>query len=145
MASIRRIDWSAKVREVVGSWLFSDLTDRGLPPVGLLPLENPDLHDHRGMCIKLCRAHSYRSATEGDYDGHRIAVFRSKFGGPAAALLVDSASDHGLRSLVAVGFCGSLVEDYRAGDIVAVSSGLGDDGVSDAYGLVRPPVPEPRM
>lgn len=133
------------MRDAVGSWLFSDLAEGGLPSRGLLPLENPDLHDHESTCRLLREPRSYRTVTVGEHRGVPAAVFRAKFGAPAAALLVDAAGDHGLKSLVAVGFCGGLVEGYRTGDIIAVSRCHGDDGTSRAYGVATPPVPDEGM
>lgn len=133
------------VRDAVGSWLFSDLAEEGLPPRGLLPLENPDLHDHDRTCRGLRQPRTFRSVTVGEHRGDPVAVFRAKFGAPAAALLVDAAADYGLRSLVAVGFCGGMVEGYRTGDVVAVSRCHGDDGTSEAYGVATPPVPDEGM
>lgn len=139
------MDWARTIRRVADGWLFSDLPEGRLPSVGILPLENPDLYDHGAACRRLEGRSAYRTLTVGSHAGTPVAVFRSKFGGPAAAMVVDAAGDRGVRSLVAVGYCGALVEEYRTGELVVVSRALGDDGAGDAYGADDPPRPAPPM
>lgn len=139
------IGWETTVRRVVASWLFSDLTADALPSTGILPLENPDLHDHEATCDPLDERRAHRTLTTGAFGDVPLSVFRPKLGGPAAAMLVDAAADRGLRALVAVGYCGGLVREYRTGELVVVSRALGDDGTGEAYGTDHPPVPAPRV
>jgi 5'-methylthioadenosine phosphorylase len=55
-------------------------------------------------------------------------------GGPSAAIVTEELIMLGARTLVRIGTCGSLVEDLRLGDLVAVGEALATDGASRALG-----------
>lgn len=113
--------------------MFSDLGDEPLPAVGLLPLENPDLHDPGWILDRLDSVRRFRAVTLGRLEGHCVALFTSKFGAPAVAVAIEAAAEQGLRVLLAVGFCGGLREEMRCGDLFVPEAAARDDGTSLHY------------
>ena len=70
---------------------------------------------------------------------HRAFVGRSHIGAPAAATVLEEMGGRGVRSCIAFGACGSLLEDLPIGSIVLPAFAHADDGTSRHYGAPRRP------
>jgi uridine phosphorylase len=69
----------------------------------------------------------------GSYHGHPIALAGPMLGAPQAVLVLEKLVALGVRSIVAVGWCGSLRSDLRIGDVLAPISAVSEEGTSRHY------------
>jgi uridine phosphorylase len=127
------LDWELHIREIAGSWLFSDLPTKQLPPVVLLPFENPDLHDRSLFSSLLSEIREFRSVWLARYRGCQLAILNSRFGSPAVAMTVDLLSDLGVRALLGIGFCGAINQKINCGDLVLPLACVRDEGTCTHY------------
>jgi len=67
-------------------------------------------------------------------DGLPVTVQSTGMGGPSAAIVVEELIGLGVRTLIRIGTCGTLVPELRLGDLVAVEAAIGADGTSQALG-----------
>jgi purine-nucleoside phosphorylase len=131
--SSKPAEWRDEIRAIAKGWLFCDLPEGALPDTLLLPLENPDLHEHGSFVAHLQDVESFRCVTTGSYRGKRIGVLSSKFGAPAVAMTVETIADMGARRLIGVGYCGGLHPDVKCGDLIFPTHILRDDGTTPHY------------
>ncbi|WP_169317358.1 phosphorylase family protein [Actinacidiphila oryziradicis] len=131
-------DWGSTFQGVVDGWLFSDV-DGPLPPVAILPLENPDLYDRTDWAKRVETLRDYRSVSVAHYRGHEFAVFTAKLGAPAAAMAVQAAAARGVRTLIGVGYCGAVADTLSCGDLLVPTGAVAADGTSRAYCAERYP------
>jgi DeoD family purine-nucleoside phosphorylase len=71
-------------------------------------------------------------------DGEPLTIQSTGMGAPSAAIVVHELIDLGARRLVRVGTCGALTPALSLGELVAVSSATGADGVSAVLGARDP-------
>ena len=67
-------DWSHTIKRIAHEWLFSDVPEGEFPPVAILPLENPDLHDHEQFTSGLQDVTNFRTVTFGTIRKRRVAI-----------------------------------------------------------------------
>ncbi len=72
---------------------------------------------------------SYR----GTYQGTPIGVISTGIGGPALSIVVEELAMMGVRTMVRVGSCGSVLKGVRVGDIVISKAAARFDGASRTY------------
>ncbi|MFF3505576.1 hypothetical protein [Streptomyces sp. NPDC003247] len=131
-------DWGVTFPGVVDGWLFSDV-DGPLPPVAILPLENPDLYDRTGWAKRVDVVRDHRSVSIARHRGHEFAVLTAKLGAPAAAMAVQAAAARGVRILIGVGYCGAVADSLSCGDLLVPTGAVAADGTSAAYCAERYP------
>lgn len=68
--------------------------------------------------------------------GVGFLVQSTGMGGPSAAIVCEEVCDLGAEVLIRVGTCGAIHPDVRLGDLIVVDGALGDDGASQALGVV---------
>jgi uridine phosphorylase len=78
------------------------------------------------------RAPSFPNGPEGRCD-RRMAVYRSSFGAPAAAILFELLIASGIERLLVVGEAGSIDPKCRIGDIFIPTWGIREEGTSYHY------------
>ncbi len=77
--------------------------------------------------------------------GNQTAVAGPALGAPAAALLVERLAASGVKSMLLLGVCGSLLPDLRIGDVFIPTGGISEEGTSGLYGQGEVPPPYPRL
>ncbi|HEY1360278.1 MAG TPA: hypothetical protein VGF21_18400 [Thermoleophilaceae bacterium] len=78
-------------------------------------------------------------------DGELLTVQSTGMGGPSAAIVVEELIALGVRRLVRIGTCGTLVEGLRHGDLLAAETVLPVDGASRALGAEGQLAGDPEM
>jgi uridine phosphorylase len=131
-------DWGLTFRSVVDGWLFSDI-EGPLPPVAILPLENPDLYDRATWAKRVETVREHRSVSIARHRGREFAVLTAKLGAPAVAMTVQAAAARGVRTLIGIGYCGAIASTLTCGDLLAPSGAVAADGTSAAYCAERYP------
>lgn len=71
-------------------------------------------------------------------DGAPLTIQATGMGAPSAAIVVAELADLGAERVVRVGTCGALSPALALGDLVAVETAIGADGVSAALGPAAP-------
>jgi DeoD family purine-nucleoside phosphorylase len=66
--------------------------------------------------------------------GLPVTVQSTGMGGPSAAIVVEELIGLGARTLVRIGTCGALTDDFALGDLLAARSAIAADGTSRALG-----------
>lgn len=94
------------------------------------PLRPPKTHT-------ICLAGVYAGSAR----GVELAVAGPALGAPQAVMVIERLIALGVRNVVAVGWCGSLQEDVRIGDLVVPSSAVSEEGTSAHYPLSEGVVP----
>jgi len=69
----------------------------------------------------------------GNFRGRRLAVVRIPIGAPAAALALELMIAAGVRTILAVGSCGSLQPDLPVGSLVVAAEAVRHEGTSHHY------------
>ncbi|MEK6777991.1 MAG: hypothetical protein AABY87_14115 [bacterium] len=77
--------------------------------------------------------------------GNRAALAGPALGAPAAALLVEHLASSGVKRMLLLGVCGSLVPDLRIGDLFIPTGGISEEGTSRLYGEGEIPPPDPSL
>jgi uridine phosphorylase len=67
-------------------------------------------------------------------DGAPLTVQATGMGGPSAAIVAEELVGLGARTLVRIGTCGSLLEEFELSTLVAVEAAIAGDGASRALG-----------
>ncbi|GHG01833.1 hypothetical protein ACFFSH_02400 [Streptomyces filamentosus] len=125
-------DWGTTFGGIADGWLFSDV-EGPLPPVLVLPLENPDLYDPAVWEKKAEVVRRHRSVTVMRRGGATFGVLTAKLGAPAAAMTVQAAAARGAHTLVGVGYCGAIADTLGCGDLLVPTGAVAADGTSAAY------------
>ena len=111
----------------------ADLAERVLLPgdphralaVAQALLDQPKMFNHhRGLW-------GYTGAAR---DGDLLTVQATGMGGPSSAIVIEELIQLGATTLIRIGTCGALTEDFEIGEIVAVDRALAADGASAALG-----------
>lgn len=90
-----------------------------------LLLESPKMHNlHRGLW-------GYSGETA---EGRPLSIQSTGMGGPSAAIVLHELGELGVRRAIRVGTCGALDARIGLGELLAVGTALGDDGVSRSLG-----------
>ncbi|WP_027329020.1 hypothetical protein [Marinimicrobium agarilyticum] len=129
-------EWNDRIRSIARNWLFGDFpAAERFPETVILPLENPDLHDHESFMTQLGgRLKHLTSISIGRKNGVTVGVMRSKLGGPAVALATECLAMMGVRRIIGVGYCGSLKKTCTAGSILVPTHCYTDDHLPLRYG-----------
>ncbi|MGK5543379.1 nucleoside phosphorylase [Streptomyces sp. URMC 127] len=89
--------------------------------------------------LSTCQARPLSGWVRGDlwfieHDGWRVGICGGfGLGAPAAALVLEQLISLGTTRIITVGTAGSLQPDLRAGDVVACTRALRDEGLSHHY------------
>jgi DeoD family purine-nucleoside phosphorylase len=67
-------------------------------------------------------------------DGGLVTVQSTGMGGPSAAIVAEELIDLGARTLLRIGTCGALTDEFELGRLLAVREALAEDGTSRALG-----------
>ncbi len=126
-------EWSDTMSEIAKGWLFHDIPDKTFPKRLILPLENPDLHDHSRFTSKLESVRHYSTISTGYYKDKYIGILKSKFGSPAVAMTITLLSKLNVECIIGIGFCGGLHKEINSGDIVFPLACIRDDGTTSKY------------
>jgi purine-nucleoside phosphorylase len=111
----------------------ADLAERVLLPgdphralaVAQALLDQPKMFNHhRGLW-------GYTGAAR---DGELLTVQATGMGGPSSAIVIEELIQLGASTLIRIGTCGALTEDFEIGEVVAVDRALAADGASAALG-----------
>jgi len=87
----------------------------------------------------------YRSIT-GYYKGIKILGMSTGMGGVSAGIGIEELNNIGVKNLIRIGSCGSLIEEVKIGDLIISSGCVRDDGTSHAYiRATYPAVPDTEM
>ncbi|PIE71999.1 MAG: uridine phosphorylase [Deltaproteobacteria bacterium] len=105
--------------------------------VGVLVSTQPDLQLFQN-CVDAagCRSRRFlmgQALTIDRPDGGGGVVLGPYIGAPYAAMLLEQLVAWGCRQVVCLGWCGSLVPDLSAGDVILATAACCDDGVSRIY------------
>jgi DeoD family purine-nucleoside phosphorylase len=99
-------------------------------------LEQPKMFNHhRGLW-------GYTGAAR---DGELLTVQATGMGGPSTAIVIEELIGLGARTLIRIGTCGALTEEFDICDIVAVERALAEDGASAALGAIGEVQPDPQL
>lgn len=122
-------------------------SEEPLPSLALLVFSPEDLQSFF-TCFQdpVRRSHRlYLSAVyTGTFEGRQMAVAGPMLGAPQTILVLEKMIALGVRSVVAVGWCGSLQKEVRIGDIVIPTAAISEEGTSAHYPAVEP-VPSPTL
>jgi len=111
----------------------ADLAERVLLPgdphralaVAQALLDQPKMFNHhRGLW-------GYTGAAR---DGELLTVQATGMGGPSSAIVIEELIKLGAKTLIRIGTCGALTEDFEIGEVVATDRALAADGASAALG-----------
>ena len=67
------------------------------------------------------------------YRGEGWIAVRSGFGAPSAVMLLEELIAFGVRKVLYLGYCGSLHEEIRVGDVILPTEALREEGTSYHY------------
>jgi purine-nucleoside phosphorylase len=77
----------------------------------------------------------------GAFGGVPVGVQTTGMGGPSAAIVIEELIGLGVRRLVRLGTCGSLVADVAPGDLLCAAAAIPADGASQTYLRGEPHAP----
>ena len=110
--------------------------EEALPPLAILVFSPEDLGLFSACLSKpLRRSHKlYLSEVfTGNYEGTPLALAGPMLGAPQSVLVLEKMIALGARKFIAAGWCGSLHEEIRIGDIVLPSGAISEEGTSGHY------------
>ncbi len=120
--------------------------EESLPRLAILVFSPEDLTSFSACFPQpLRRSHKlYLSEVfTGVYEGAQVALAGPMLGAPQTVLVLERMIALGARKFIAVGWCGSLRNDVRIGDIVLPSGAISEEGTSGHYpGVVCAPSSE---
>ena len=67
------------------------------------------------------------------YKAENICLAGPYFGSPYAAAIVETLCDCGVNNIIAVGWCGSINNDYAPGDIIIPNAFISEDSTFKSY------------
>jgi len=120
--------------------------EESLPHLAILVFSPEDLASF-SACFSQPLRHSHKlylsEVFTGAYEGARVALAGPMLGAPQTVLVLERMIALGARKFIAVGWCGSLRNDVRIGDIVLPSGAISEEGTSGHYpGVVCAPSSE---
>ncbi|MBW1615542.1 MAG: nucleoside phosphorylase [Deltaproteobacteria bacterium] len=120
--------------------IVSPIRSRKMPllaPVALMTATLPDLYT-------VCNALKADMSKKKHFDISRIYIGTQKFknisvigpfvGAPYAVMLLEQLILYGVKQIIFIGWCGSISEDVKIGDIILPKSAYIDEGTSKDYG-----------
>jgi uridine phosphorylase len=84
----------------------------------------------------------YREVYRGSVGKGRVTISHPSLGAPTCVALVEELASFGMKRALFVGYCGSLQQGVRAGDIIVPSEAIREEGTSFHYlpsGVVAQP------
>jgi len=108
-----------------------------LPPDGLMMPVPLDFQE----CLQKLKTSRVRTlfksmeVHETEYLGLPMAVAGPFLGAPQGVMLLENLAAMGGRRIICLGWCGSIREDVRIGDVILVRSAISDEGTSRHYPL----------
>jgi uridine phosphorylase len=75
----------------------------------------------------------YRELYRGNVGNGSVTLAHSPVGAPNAVALAEELAAFGMRKLLFLGYCGSLQEEVKAGDIVVPTEAIREEGTSFHY------------
>jgi uridine phosphorylase len=120
--------------------------EESLPGLAILVFSPEDLAT-LSACFSQPLRHTHKlylsDVFTGAYEGAQIAICGPMLGAPQAVLVLEKMIALGVRKIIAAGWCGSLGNDVRIGDIVLPSGAISEEGTSGHYpGVVCAPSSE---
>jgi uridine phosphorylase len=103
--------------------------------IGSFP--TPPIRSHKAFLVDIFT---------GSYLGKPVALAGPMLGAPQTILVLEKMIALGVRTVIAVGWCGSLQEHVRIGDVLLPVETVSEEGTSWHYPLHGPsPGPSPRL
>jgi|SRR5208283_118594 len=120
--------------------------EESLPHLAILVFSPEDLAS-LSACFSQPLRHSHKlylsEVFTGAYEGVHVALAGPMLGAPQAVLVLEKMIALGVRKFIAAGWCGSLRNEVRIGDIVLPSGAISEEGTSGHYpGVVCAPSSE---
>jgi len=120
--------------------------EESLPHLAILVFSPEDLASF-SACFSQPLGHSHKlylsEVFTGAYAGAHVALAGPMLGAPQTVLVLERMIALGARKFIAAGWCGSLRNDVRIGDIVLPSGAISEEGTSAHYpGVECAPSPE---
>lgn len=81
----------------------------------------------------------------GGDDPGSVSLAGPFLGAPHAAMLMETLVSWGARQLIFSGWCGSIAEDVKIGDIVIPNGAIVDEGTSPHYGVAAGEISRPAV
>lgn len=110
--------------------------EKALPPLAVLIFTSQDL-DLFIRCFPHPPKRSHKfflvDVYTGTYGGTAVALAGPMLGAPQAVMAIEKLIALGVRSFIAVGWCGSLQESVRIGDVVLPTGAISEEGTSAHY------------
>ena len=75
----------------------------------------------------------FRQVYRGSLDGKDITLARSGFGAPSVVALAEELAAFGTKKILFFGYCGSLQDHVKAGDLVIPTEAIREEGTSYHY------------
>jgi uridine phosphorylase len=110
--------------------------EKSLPQLAILVFSPEDLASFSACFSQpLRRSHKlYLSEVfTGTYEGAQVALAGPMLGAPQAVLVLEKMIALGATKFIAAGWCGSLSNEVRIGDIVLPSGAISEEGTSAHY------------
>jgi len=123
--------------------------EESLPSLGILIFTSQDL-DLFVRCFPNPPRRSHKifliNVYTGTYDGAAVALVGPMLGAPQAVMVLEKLIALGVRNFIAVGWCGSLQEKVRIGDVILPVGAVSEEGTSRHYPIaVAEPGPSPEL
>lgn len=110
--------------------------EAALPSVGLLVFTLQDI-DLFIRCFPQPPRRSHKifltDVYTATYEGTAVALAGPLLGAPQAVVVLEKLIALGVRSIIALGWCGSLQESVRIGDVVLPTGAVSEEGTSGHY------------
>ncbi len=122
-------------------------SEHPLPPLAILVFNPEDLASC-SSCFSKPPGRSHKlylsEVFTGDYRGRAVAIAGPMLGAPQTILVLEKMIALGAKRFIAAGWCGSLQDDVRIGEVVLPASAISEEGTSSHY-PGYPPVPSPAL
>ncbi|MEM5786028.1 MAG: nucleoside phosphorylase [Syntrophobacteraceae bacterium] len=110
--------------------------EESLPPSAILVFSPEDLRSFLSCFTNPVKKSHRLNLSEiycGSFEGTPIAVAGPMLGAPQTILVLERMIALGVRNIIAAGWCGSLLETVRIGEIVLPSAAISEEGTSRHY------------
>jgi len=81
--------------------------------------------------VKAWKGH--RDVYRGSLNGKNLTIARAGFGAPSLVALVEELAAFGAKRILFFGYCGSLQQSVRAGDLIVPTEAIREEGTSYHY------------
>jgi uridine phosphorylase len=110
--------------------------EQSLPHLAILVFSPEDLASF-SACFSQPLTHSHKlylsEVFTGAHEGAQVALAGPMLGAPQAVLVLEKMIALGASKFIAAGWCGSLRNEVRIGDIVLPSAAISEEGTSGHY------------